>query len=167
MIEEIWDTTISFLRRPSENGSFDICLLDRVNDNLNGVISRVGPKETINQNLARRNKEVLGLEIINPIYRAEIIFHFQDGVGEEYKSRCHVFFIDDWVGNLDDSQVEWYSSDNMPWVNLWPSTRIWLEPILQREEFLAAEYKFNDFELVPVNQLECWIPDESNEVQIN
>jgi len=145
--------TIGYLIRKNDRGEREILLgHHKKQGKLNGFGGKVGDKpehkdETIEEALAREAKEELGVRIISPQKRAEILFIFCDETGSEQQVLCHIYFISAWDGEIRASEElrnpTWFRESEMPWSDMWPNDRLWLEPLLKRTEFLTAEYRFD------------------------
>ena len=146
--------TLCFLTRKNSEGVYEYLLgMHHKQQKWNGFGGKVGDKpefkdETIEESLVREGLEEFGIRVLNPTKRAEMLFVFFDEKGKEQKVLCHLFFADTWEGEIKASSEmltpTWFSLEKMPWSEMWPNDRIWLEEILKREGFLKAEFRFDD-----------------------
>lgn len=145
--------TLCYLRRRNESGEYEFLLGKHYKQQKwNGFGGKVGDKpefknESIEEALIREGKEELGIEVVNPEKRAIILFVFSDEEGIENKVLCHVFFAEQWRGEIKGSDElltpTWFNVHDFPWEEMWPNDRMWLEELLVRPEFLEAEFKFD------------------------
>jgi len=145
--------TLCYLRRTNSQGHSEYLLGKHYKQKKwNGFGGKVGDKpefqgETIEQSLEREGFEEFGIQVVNPQKRGIILFVFYDEQGKENKVLCYVFFADNYKGKVKASNEmtnpTWFSLDKMPWDEMWPNDRIWLEEMLNREDFLEAEFKFD------------------------
>lgn len=145
--------TLCYLRRTNPQGQSEYLLGKHYKqEKWNGFGGKVGDKpefkdETIEESLEREGLEEFGIRVINPKKRGVILFVFYDTEGQENKVLCHVFFADEFEGEIRASNEmlnpSWFTLDSMPWDEMWPNDRIWLEELLKRDEFLEAEFKFD------------------------
>lgn len=145
--------TLCYLRRINSQNQVEYLLAKhRKQNKLNGFGGKVGDKpefkdETIEQSLEREGLEELGIKVIDLQKRATILFIFYDENGKENKVLCHVYFAEKYEGEIRAGDgmdnPTWFTLDNMPWEEMWPNDRIWLEELLKRDEFLEAVFKFD------------------------
>ncbi|GAB4158115.1 MAG: hypothetical protein Fur003_1860 [Candidatus Dojkabacteria bacterium] len=145
--------TLCYLRRTNPQGQTEYLLGKHYKqDKWNGFGGKVGDKpefkdETIEQSIEREGLEEFGIRVINPQKRGIILFVFKDDQGKENKVLCHLFFADKFEGEITQStemlSPTWFTADSMPWDEMWPNDRIWLEEVFKRDQFLEAEFKFD------------------------
>lgn len=146
-------TTIGFLKRMNAQGQSEYLLGRHCKQGKwNGFGGKVGDKpefknETIELSLAREAKEEFNIKITNPEKRAIILFDFLNQQGQHNKVLSHVFFVQQHSGTIKPNREiinpTWFTVDRLPWAQMWPNDRIWLEELLTRDEFLEAEFKFD------------------------
>ena len=56
-------------------------------------------------------------------------------------------FADKYEGEITPSKEmktpTWFTLENMPWDEMWPNDRLWLEKLLTSDKFLEAEFRFD------------------------
>lgn len=144
--------TLCYVRRTNPQGQAEYLLGKHYKqEKWNGFGGKVGDKpefkdETIEESLEREGLEV-GIKVLNPQKRGIILFVFYDEQGQANKVLCHVFFADNFEGEVTASSEmldpTWFTVENIPWHEMWPNDRIWLEEVFKRDQFLEAEFKFD------------------------
>lgn len=161
--------TLCFLRRTNEHGQKEYLLGKHYKqEKWNGFGGKVGDKpefkeETIEESLVREGLEEFGIKVINPQKRGVILFVFYDEQGQENKVLCHLFFAENFEGTVQASAEmltpTWFTQENLPWEDMWPNDRVWLEELLKREEFLEAEFRFDPEKgLIASETKMTWLP---------
>ncbi|MBN1618606.1 NUDIX domain-containing protein [Candidatus Dojkabacteria bacterium] len=145
--------TLCYLRRVNNRGETEYLLGKHYKQGKwNGFGGKVGDKaefknETIEESLEREGLEEFGIKVIKPQKRGIILFVFYDEAGQENKVLCHLFFADQYEGEITASEEmlspTWFTLGDMPWEEMWPNDRIWLEEVLKRDQFLKADFKFD------------------------
>ena len=145
--------TLCYLRRINTRGQTEYLLAKHYKQHKwNGFGGKVGDKpefkdETVDEGLIREGREELGITVINPIKRALILFIFYDEEGNENRVLVHVFFADKYEGEIKPSKEmktpTWFTFESMPWDEMWPNDRLWLEKLLTNDKFLEAEFRFD------------------------
>lgn len=146
-------TTLCYLRRTNPQGETEYLLGKHYKQGKwNGFGGKVGDKpefkdESIEESLVREGLEEFGVTVLNPEKRGIILFIFYDDLGQENRVRCHVFFADEFEGEITAStemlEPTWFTAENMPWDEMWPNDKIWLEDVFISKQFLEAEFKFD------------------------
>lgn len=145
--------TLCYLTRTNSKGEKEYLLGKHYKQHMwNGFGGKVGdnPKyknETIEESLVREGLEELGIKIKNPQKRGLILFTFYDEKGEKNNILCHLFFTDEYEGKITASKElltpKWFTLEKMPWNEMWPNDKIWLNEVLKRDQFLEAEFIFD------------------------
>lgn len=151
--DEYQITTLCYLKRENPQGETEYLLAKHYRQGKwNGFGGKVGDKpefrdETIEESLQREGLEEFGIKVIIPEKRGVILFRFFDEQGDEIKIQTHLFFADQFEGEVTASTEmltpTWFTAENMPWGEMWPNDRIWLEQVIKREQFLEAEFSFD------------------------
>lgn len=102
-------------------------------DRFNGVGGKIEPGESIEQALIRETKEEIDVIPTKFHQVAEITFdeYFK---GVPTNMHVHAFFATEWIGEPTESEEmrpEWFSKDNLPYDNMWPSDKYWLHLVLK------------------------------------
>lgn len=101
---------------------------------INGPGGRVDPGELPEQGAVREAQEEIGITPHAPIEKGQLSFQFVDG----YSIHVHVFQTDSFSGTpyeTDEAIPLWFSTENIPYDEMWADDRIWLPLMLDGKPF--------------------------------
>lgn len=101
----------------------------------NGFGGKVEFSEDIGDALKREVLEESGLVVKNLREMGVINFYFQD---KELQPEVHIFQIIDWEGEpmeTEEMKPEWFLADKIPYNQMWPADKKWLEFFLSGHRF--------------------------------
>jgi len=116
-------------------------------DRFNDVGGKLEPGETIEQALIRETKEEIDVIPIKFHQVAEINFN-EFFKGQPTNMHVHAFLATEWMGEPTESEEmrpEWFSKDNLPYDDMWPSDQYWLHLVL-KGELIIAKIKSDKFD---------------------
>jgi mutator protein MutT len=128
----------------------------------NGFGGKLNDGETIEDAVVREMEEESGVIVKKEKLEkvAELNFTFPNVVKEkEFDQLVHVFVVREWGGEPSESEEmlpKWFSTNELPFENMWNDDAIWLPKILAGEKLKAdfvfgednqtiANYKINKF----------------------
>jgi hypothetical protein len=79
---------------------------------------------------------------LNKVASLNFIFPHQ----QDWNQKVHVFFVEEWEGNLNESEEmkpQWFEMDNIPYEQMWSDDIHWLPRVLKGEK-INGEFTFNE-----------------------
>ncbi|NTV44074.1 MAG: NUDIX domain-containing protein [Candidatus Yonathbacteria bacterium] len=146
--KELALATVCFLvSRNTETGNDELLLMWKPKDlykpkigeeKWNGLGGGVEPGESVLITAQRELFEETGNGVKAKAEHVERIavvdFHNQKGDGSFFICRVHFFFVYEWTGSVGTNgemvNPTWFPFNRMPWDDMMPADRDWLEPIL-------------------------------------
>jgi 8-oxo-dGTP diphosphatase len=103
---------------------------------INGPGGKIEPGETALESAIRETQEEIGVTPLEIEERGVLHFQFTDG----YSLHCTVFLARDFEGELtetDEAVPIWFSTDAIPFDEMWEDDRHWLPQVLAGQRFQA------------------------------
>jgi len=113
----------------------------------NGYGGGVEAGESVSETAVRELYEETGNGVRADVKHLEKIavvdFHNKKDDGRTFICRVHFFFVHEWEGQIGTSgemiRPTWFPFGALPWDNMMPADREWLEPILLRKKKVYAQ----------------------------
>jgi NADH pyrophosphatase NudC (nudix superfamily) len=101
-----------------------------------GFGGKVGDKEefngeTIEESITREGQEEFGIEVVNLVKMAELVFNFPEDISGGML--VHVFICREWKSEPRESEEmrpEWFGISQIPYDQMWQDNAHWLPVIL-------------------------------------
>jgi ADP-ribose pyrophosphatase YjhB (NUDIX family) len=110
----------------------------------NGVGGKPIEGESIDQTAIRETQEEIEVTPQNIEVVAILDFYFTGN--QDWNQQVIAYTSKSWVGvpkETEEMNPKWYSKNSLPFDDMWPDDRIWLEPVVQgskvKGEFLFGE----------------------------
>jgi len=103
---------------------------------INGPGGKIEPGETALESAIRESQEEIGVTPLEIEERGVLRFQFTDG----YSLHCTVFLAKDFTGELTETEEAvpiWFSTDAIPFAEMWEDDRHWLPQVLAGQRFQA------------------------------
>jgi 8-oxo-dGTP pyrophosphatase MutT (NUDIX family) len=110
----------------------------------NGVGGKVEVSESIEQAMIRETQEEIG--VTPTIYEKVADIRFDEYFkGEPTLMHVHVYTATEWTGEPTESEEmapKWFSTDDVPYENMWSDDPFWLPHILHGAK-ISADFKLD------------------------
>ncbi len=121
---------------------------------------KIEPGETPEQAAKRETSEEAGAETHLLLYRGVVEIENIDH--SDWNCRLHLYICREFDGEPTNSDEiidwQWYDIDNLPWGEIRPSDRTWLEAILVHDEIVALRCVVQNNQLVSCQILDGPLP---------
>ena len=115
---------------------------------------KVEMDETPEESAVRETFEETGLGVKVLFYHGLLNFR-TFGLDDIFIS-CHLFSTREFVGSPHDSEegeVRWFNTDNLPWNEMWPDDRYWMQLMLDKKRFDADFWMDEDNRSITRHQI--------------
>lgn len=152
-MEKLRDVTLVFLVDRSEGKVKRVCLAMKKRgfgkDRWNGTGGKVKENdETIEESARRETKEEIGVLIKGLEKVAVLSFRFPHN--SDFNQMVHVYFSGSWEGEPEESEEmapKWFSSDEVPYEEMWPDDRYWFPYVLDGKK-VKASFVFGEGDVI-------------------
>jgi 8-oxo-dGTP diphosphatase/2-hydroxy-dATP diphosphatase len=117
----------------------------------NGFGGKVEPDEDITAAMKREVMEECEITVEDFVEVGIINFYFED---KDLEPEVHIFDITSFSGKpveTDEMRPEWFDSSAIPYAEMWPADREWLEHYLSGRQFEGEVHFKNNNEVKSVN----------------
>ncbi|WGK68450.1 8-oxo-dGTP diphosphatase [Candidatus Haliotispira prima] len=160
-----WQPTVhAVLCYISNRQTDEVLLIKRLSAYAHGLISGPGGKlengESLEQCVVRECCEEIAVEPHNFCLRADLFFHFTNGV----RMRGYAYFTDEWSGEPQSSEEAipfWCKRDRLPLHQMWDDDALWLPYVLQGGR-VRGYFIFDDDNRMLSHDI-VWLPAETRE----
>lgn len=129
-------TTLCYITRNDEEVLLVMKKRDFGQGKWNGPGGKVEKNENLEQAVAREVLEEVGLEIKKPKLLGFIEFIWPKEK-EDWNQRCYIYLVKEFSGRFtesDECRPQWFTFDQIPYNQMWPSDRHWYPQMLAGKE---------------------------------
>jgi 8-oxo-dGTP diphosphatase len=104
----------------------------------NGPGGKVEEGETLQTAAVREFVEETGVTPLNPEHKGTVAFYF--GQSEKPDWLVHIFTATRFKGEpiqTEEAEPGWFSTEDIPYSNMWPDDKIWMPLMLQGKKFMG------------------------------
>lgn len=140
-------TTLLFLYKPKEQKIL-LAMKKRSfgKGKWNGVGGKLNEEETIKEALVRETREEINIVVNQDDLTQVATLNFSFKNNPDWNQQSHVFFTEKWSGEPSESEEmnpKWYSTDSLPFENMWVDDIHWL-PLVLKGKKINANFLFNE-----------------------
>jgi mutator protein MutT len=113
---------------------------------LNGFGGKIEDGETVESAAVRELREECGVVVLPADLKSVAHLDFYFPAKREWNQVVHAFIAERWRGELvetDEMKPEWFSTDAIPFDQMWADDQHWLPLVLQGKR-VQAEFTFED-----------------------